>query len=584
MKASCLRPLEGAGARRKDNYYQDSEDNEVRFREADEEYQRLKADFARIARARRTSPYSRSDSSKSPSPLRRQPQRRSTNLPKFKIATFYATDVELWFNQIGTQFVLHQINDDDERYSLTCAALSGEVASDVRDVLLQPFRSHKYESLKAILIERRGLTTPQRVNKVISGERMGTDIPSRFLRRLQKTAGFGTKAVVGKAVIRQAFIRQMPASIKAHLATQPDSATLESLAVLADRALASEADVEESKPGVAEIKVDETTKLVGLLEDFSKRLKKLETANTSEKKRNKGRGRVNNNYTPTPTFAPNVQATGFVHNQPGNYNNYTPTPTFTPNVQATEFVNKPNICTNAQQNNRPHAPPPQTPQNNVAQPTDTATAQVCYYHQTYGEKARLCSEPCSYYSTLGQREVANIALSSSKLLYVADKGNKCKYLIDTGAAVSVLPKSCANGISDADSLALVAANNSTINTYGNCERVVDVGLKREYPWTFIVADVKQPIIGADFLIHYNLLVDLRSRCLRDMRTGLAIAASLSSITPLSLNKVDTVQNEYTKLLVQFPELTRPTTKGETVKHSITHKIVTKGHPVFARPR
>ena len=96
--------------------------------------------------------------------------------------------------------------------------------------------------------------------------------------------------------------------------------------------------------------------------------------------------------------------------------------------------------------------------------------------------------------------------------------------------------------------------------------------------------MKQPIIGADFLIHYNLLVDLRSRCLRDMRTGLAIAASLSSITPLSLNRVDTVQNEYTKLLGQFPELTRPTTKGETVKHGITHKIVTKGHPVFARPR
>ena len=308
-------PLEGAGARPKDNYHQDSEDNEVRFREADEEYQRLKADFARIARAKRMSSHSRSDSSRSPSPLGRQSQSRATNLPKFRITTFYATDVELWFNQIETQFALHQINDDDERYILTCAALSGEVASDVRDVLLQPFRSHKYESLKAILIERRGLTTSERVNKVISGERIGTDIPSRFLRRLQKTAGFGTKAVVGKAVIRQAFIRQMPASIRAHLATQPDSATLESLAVLADRALAAEEDVEESKPGVTEIKVEETTKLVGLLEDLSRRIKKLETVTTSERKRNKGRGRVNNNYAPAPTFAPNVQASGFVNNQ-----------------------------------------------------------------------------------------------------------------------------------------------------------------------------------------------------------------------------------------------------------------------------
>ena len=299
-------PLEGQGARRKDNYYLESEENEVRFRQADNEYQRLKEDFALIARSRRTRHHSRSDSSKNPSPRRRQPPRRSTNLPKFKIATFYATDVELWFNQIETQFDLHQIHDDDERYSLTCAALSGEVASDVGDVLLQPFRSHKYESLKSILIERRGLTTPERVNKVISGERMGSDIPSRFLRRLQKTTGFGTEAVVGKTVIRQSFIRQMPTSIRAHLATQPDSATLESLAMLADRALASETDVEESKPGVAEIKVDETTKLVGLLEDLSKRLKKLETATAAEKKRNSGRGRANNNYAPRPPFIPNA--------------------------------------------------------------------------------------------------------------------------------------------------------------------------------------------------------------------------------------------------------------------------------------
>ena len=70
-------PLEGSGARPKDDYHPDSEDNEVRFREADEEYQRLKADFARIARARRMNSHSRSDSSRSSSPLGRQSQKRT---------------------------------------------------------------------------------------------------------------------------------------------------------------------------------------------------------------------------------------------------------------------------------------------------------------------------------------------------------------------------------------------------------------------------------------------------------------------------------------------------------------------------
>ena len=320
-----------------------------------------------------------------------------------------------------------------------------------------------------MLIERRGLTTPERVNKVISGEKLGTDISSRFLQRLQKTAGFGTTAVVGKAVIQQVFIRQMPASIRAHLATTPDSTSLESLAVLADRAIASENEVKDNSVGVAEVRVNDSEKLIEIMEDMSRRLKKLETSEHQKK----------------------------------HYNNVM---------------------------------------------TETSK------------------------------------LSPSRLLYVTDKRNKCRYLIDTGAAVSVLPRSCANGTVDADSLPLVAANNSTITTYGTSKRMVDVGLKREYSWTFIVADVKQRILGADFLIHYNLLVDLSGRCLRDMRTGLAIAGPLSSIKLLSLNRIDSTRNEYTELLNQFPELTRPTMKGETVKRGITHKIVTKGHPVFVRPR
>ena len=64
---------------------------------------------------------------------------------------------------------------------------------------------------------------------------------------------------------------------------------------------------------------------------------------------------------------------------------------------------------------------------------------------------------------------------------------------------------------------------------------------------------------------------------------MAIQATLASIKLLSLNRIYSTRNEYTELLNQFPELTRPTTKGETVKHGITHKIVTKGHPVLARP-
>ena len=71
-------------------------------------------------------------------------------------------------------------------------------------------------------------------------------------------------------------------------------------------------------------------------------------------------------------------------------------------------------------------------------------------------------------------------------------------MIDTGAAVSVLPRSCANRAVDSDSLSLVAANDLTITTYGTSKCIVDVGLKRKYLWTFIFADIKQPILGQIF--------------------------------------------------------------------------------------
>ena len=203
------------------------------------------------------------------------------------------------------------------------------------------------------------------MNKVISGEKICTDIPFRFLRRLQKTAGFGMKAVVGRAVIRQAFIRQMPASIRAHLATQPDSASLESLAMLADRALASENDSDESKSGVAEIKVSETGKLVGLLEDPSRRIKKLETLTSTmaaEKRRNTRRARTNDNRTPRAQYVPNVQAQPFIPNTQGSLNNHN-------------------------EDSRQNLPPPNASRNNATTPTDTANTP---------DKARTCRDPCPF--------------------------------------------------------------------------------------------------------------------------------------------------------------------------------------------
>jgi hypothetical protein len=97
--------------------------------------------------------------------------------------------------------------------------------------------------------------------------------------------------------------------------------------------------------------------------------------------------------------------------------------------------------------------------------------------------------------------------SSSRLLYVTDKHSKTRFLIDTGAEVSVFPATqhdkryCRKGVS------LTAANNSTIHTYGKHLLCLDLGLHRQLKWSFLIAEVNQPILGADFLRHSRVLAD-----------------------------------------------------------------------------
>ena len=76
------------------------------------------------------------------------------------------------------------------------------------------------------------------------------------------------------------------------------------------------------------------------------------------------------------------------------------------------------------------------------------------------------------------------------------------YLVDTGASISVLPRR-PNDIEQP--LTLYDANRTPIKTYGT--RRLQVNLNRSFPWDFTIADVDQPIIGTDFLAHYDLLVD-----------------------------------------------------------------------------
>jgi hypothetical protein len=104
---------------------------------------------------------------------------------------------------------------------------------------------------------------------------------------------------------------------------------------------------------------------------------------------------------------------------------------------------------------------------------------------------------------------------------------------------------------------LCAANGTIIRTYGWLPLSLNLGLRREFTWRFVVADVTQPLIGADFLSHFGLLVDYKNNRLLDAVTSLSSPAQAASSQTSSV-KVISGGSSVDTLLSEFPDLIRPT--------------------------
>ena len=103
------------------------------------------------------------------------------------------------------------------------------------------------------------------------------------------------------------------------------------------------------------------------------------------------------------------------------------------------------------------------------------------------------------------------------LLYVQDPRTKIRWLIDGGALLSILPPLPAQRKNGPNGTKLSAANGTPIPCYGTTRHRVTLGNK-VYAFNFIIADVKQAIIGADFLAHFYLAPNHRDGCLINLQS------------------------------------------------------------------
>ena len=134
----------------------------------------------------------------------------------------------------------------------------------------------------------------------------------------------------------------------------------------------------------------------------------------------------------------------------------------------------------------------------------------------------LCLGKLSVQTTIG-------AVVPGKLLHVIDSSSCLKFLVDTGASYSLFPhKSTQLPFGPI----LKTPNGMSIPSWGESVKTMAFD-NRCFTWSFLLADIEFPILGADFLRHFKLVVDLANGQLLDAESleCLKIAAVSESSLP-----------------------------------------------------
>lgn len=166
-----------------------------------------------------------------------------------------------------------------------------------------------------------------------------------------------------------------------------------------------------------------------------------------------------------------------------------------------------------------------------------------------------------------------------------------KFLIDTGSSISILPYLPGQfPILRPTGLNLTNASGDNITCYGEFDTELGIRvIRRSFPWSFVVADVVEPILGIDFLSHYDLLVDCKNNSLIDNKTQNRISLEVSNIKVSSYHvTLDSIDPRARKIVEKHPILTSPLRYSEETPKAPTgiyHNIDTvDSNPVHVKPR
>jgi hypothetical protein len=164
-------------------------------------------------------------------------------------------------------------------------------------------------------------------------------------------------------------------------------------------------------------------------------------------------------------------------------------------------------------------------------------------------------------------------LPAKNLIFLQDSQNNFKFLVDSGASISILPHSSAAPPTGPH---LVGANGKPIPAWGLCRRTVCF-TGHNFEFDFLQAAVATPILGMDFLARFELsIIPAKHQVLHTASGRTFTKASttpfISPWSPETDAAVAGLPPQVQHLLEEFPSLLRPSDTPPKLLHSVVHHI------------
>ena len=172
-----------------------------------------------------------------------------------------------------------------------------------------------------------------------------------------------------------------------------------------------------------------------------------------------------------------------------------------------------------------------------------------------------------------------------KKLVVKCKKTGLKFVVDTGADVSIIPYKGTEEEEIKHGPVYHSVTGGNIKTFGNVKLMIDIGLGRNFIHDFVRADISDPILGLDFLGKFDLSVSIRHRALYNCKNSRKIFGKIEENSQASIKTVQINGNEaLNQLLREFEDVTVVKETLPPIKHNVEHTIEVTGPIHTCKPR